>query len=77
MRFCFDTFFYRSKSNLAKICCYIMFGLFKKKSEKEKLEERYEQLLAEAYKLSTVNRTASDAKTAEANAVLQKIEALD
>ena len=54
-----------------------MFGLFKKKSEKEKLEERYEQLLAEAYKLSTVNRTASDSKTAEANAVLQKIEALD
>jgi hypothetical protein len=54
-----------------------MFGLFKKKSEKEKLEELYEQLLAEAYKLSTVNRTASDAKTAEANAVLQQIEALD
>ena len=54
-----------------------MFGLFKKKSEKEKLEERYEQLLAEAYKLSTVNSTASDAKSAEANAVLQKIEALD
>ena len=54
-----------------------MFGLFKKKSEKDKLEELYDQLLAEAYKLSTVNITASDAKTAEANAVLQKIEALD
>jgi hypothetical protein len=51
-----------------------MFGIFKKKSEKEKLEEK---LLAETHKLSTVNRTASDAKAAEADAVLKKIEAMD
>ncbi|MDG2455718.1 MAG: Lacal_2735 family protein, partial [Bacteroidia bacterium] len=31
----------------------------------------------EAHKLSTVNRTASDAKAAEADAVLKQIEALD
>jgi hypothetical protein len=58
--------------------CYLsMFGLFKKKSEKEKLEDQYEKLLGEAHKLSTVNRTASDAKAAEADAVLKQIEALD
>ena len=54
-----------------------MFRLFKKKTEKEKLEGQYEKLLEEAYKLSTVNRSASDAKTAEADVVLKKIAALD
>lgn len=54
-----------------------MFGLFKKKSEKEKLEDQYEKLLAEAHKLSTINRTASDAKAAEADAVLKQLEAMD
>ena len=54
-----------------------MFGLFKKKSEKEKLEELYEKLLGEAHKLSTVNRTASDAKAAEADAILKKLEGLE
>ena len=47
-----------------------MFGLFKKKSQKEKLEENYDKLIKESYKLSTVNRTASDAKAAEADAIL-------
>ncbi|MGK0369424.1 MAG: hypothetical protein ACJAYZ_001292 [Bacteroidia bacterium] len=61
-----------------EVHCYTyMFGLFKKKSEKEKLEDQYEKLLAETHKLSTVNRTASDAKAAEADAVLKKIEAMD
>jgi len=54
-----------------------MFGLFKKKSQKEKLEETYEKLIKEYYKLSTVNRTASDAKAAEADAILKEIENLD
>jgi hypothetical protein len=53
-----------------------MFGLFKKKSQKEQLEEAYEKLLKESYKLSTINRTASDAKAAEADAILKKIENL-
>jgi hypothetical protein len=53
-----------------------MFGLFKKKSELEKLQDQYKALLSEAHKLSTVNRSASDAKTAEADAILKKIETL-
>lgn len=53
-----------------------MFGIFKRKTEKEKLEVQYEKLLKESYKLSTINRTASDAKAAEANAILKKIETL-
>ena len=54
-----------------------MFGLFKKKTEKEKLEDQYEMLLKEAHRLSTINRTESDAKAAEADAILKKIEALE
>lgn len=53
-----------------------MFGLFKKKSEIDKLEERYQKLLKEAYTLSTSNRKLSDQKTADAHAVLQEIEHL-
>ena len=56
---------------------YSMFGLFKKKSELEKLEIRYQQLLHEAYKLSTVNRVESDRKTVEANELLEKIKQLE
>jgi len=54
-----------------------MFGLFKKKSQKEKLEETYEKLIKESYKLSTINRTASDAKAGEADAILKEIDNLD
>ncbi len=67
----------RVRTNEDLYCYTYMFGLFKKKSEKEKLEDQYEKLLAETHKLSTVNRTASDAKAAEADAVLKKIEAMD
>ncbi len=54
-----------------------MFGLFKKKSEKEKLQAQYKKLLEEAFHLSKSNRAASDAKQMEADALLKKIEALD
>ena len=54
-----------------------MFSLFKKKTQKEQLEETYEKLLKESFKLSTINRTASDAKAAEADAILKQIEALE
>ncbi|MDY7394256.1 Lacal_2735 family protein [Aureibaculum sp. 2210JD6-5] len=54
-----------------------MFGLFKKKSEVEKLNDRYKKLLAESHRLSTTNRKASDTKYAEADIVLKKIEALN
>ncbi|MGB5170254.1 Lacal_2735 family protein [Eudoraea sp.] len=54
-----------------------MFGLFKKKSEKEKLQEQYEKLLKEAHTLSTTNRKMSDEKAYQANEVLKKLEQLD
>lgn len=50
-----------------------MFGLFKKKSEKEKLQEKFKALMEEAYKLSTVDRTKSDEKRAEADEVAAAI----
>ncbi|MGC6284196.1 MAG: Lacal_2735 family protein [Polaribacter sp.] len=53
-----------------------MFGLFKKKSEKEKLQDRYKKLMEEAYKLQSVNRSQSDEKYAEADAILKQIDAL-
>ena len=53
-----------------------MFGLFKKKSEKEKLQDEYKKLIEEAYRLSHTDRKASDLKTAEAEEILKKIEAL-
>jgi hypothetical protein len=55
----------------------IMFQFFKKKTERQLLEERYSKLTEEAYKLSHTNRSASDQKTAEAYEVMQRIEALD
>ena len=54
-----------------------MFGLFKKKTEKEKLNDQYKKLLSEYHKLSTVDRTKADKKMAEADEVLKKMEALD
>lgn len=53
-----------------------MFGLFKKKSEKEILDAKHKKLLEEAFKLSTINRKASDSKYAEAEVVLKQIESL-
>ncbi|ANQ52102.1 Lacal_2735 family protein [Flammeovirga yaeyamensis] len=53
-----------------------MFGLFKKKSPKEKLEARYKKLLEEAHKLSHTNRKESDLKMYEADQLLKEIEKL-
>ncbi|MEL6558190.1 MAG: Lacal_2735 family protein [Bacteroidota bacterium] len=53
-----------------------MFGLFKKKTEVEKLQDKYEKLINEAHKLSTIDRKASDLKTYEADQVLKKIDEL-
>ena len=55
----------------------LMFGLFKKKSEKEKLQQSYAALMSEAHKLSHSNRKAADAKLAEAELVLKKIDELN
>jgi len=53
-----------------------MLGLFKKKTEKEKLNEQYKKLMAKAHQLSSSNRKASDAKQAEAQEILLKIDNL-
>ncbi|MEM9142718.1 MAG: Lacal_2735 family protein [Bacteroidota bacterium] len=53
-----------------------MFGFFKKKSEVEKLQEKYRKVMQEAFALSKSNRSASDAKYAEADAIQKEIEAL-
>ena len=53
-----------------------MFGIFKKKSEKEKLQQRYEKLLREAYDLSSTNRKESDKKTYEADLLAKEMEGL-
>ena len=54
-----------------------MFGLFKKKSEKEKLQDQYKKLLKEAHNLSTTNRKMSDQKTFEADEVMKQLEKLN
>ncbi|MFS4494470.1 Lacal_2735 family protein [Maribacter sp. 2308TA10-17] len=53
-----------------------MFGLFKKKSEKEVLQAQYKKLLKEAHSLSTTNRKLSDEKVFEAEEVMKQIEKL-
>ncbi|WP_104811831.1 Lacal_2735 family protein [Aureitalea marina] len=51
-------------------------GLFKRTSPTEKLQKKYEKLMADWHRLSTVNRAESDKKYAEAQEVLAKIEQL-
>ena len=53
-----------------------MFGLFKRKTETEKLQNRYKKLMAEWHDLSSIDRSASDAKYAEAQKVLDQLEEL-
>ena len=53
-----------------------MFGLFKKKSEVEKLQEKYKKLMEEGFKLQSINRSDSVQKYLEADNLLKEIEAL-
>lgn len=53
-----------------------MFKLFKKKTEKEKLQEEYKRLLGEYHKLSTKDRKAADLKMAEAEELAKRLEKL-
>lgn len=53
-----------------------MFGLFKKKTEIEKLQDKYSKLMAESHKLSTINRSESDAKYAEADDIAKQIDTI-
>ena len=53
-----------------------MFGLFKKKSEADILKKQHKTLMKEAFDLSKTDRRASDAKYAEADELIKKIELL-
>lgn len=53
-----------------------MFGIFKKKSPVEKLQEKYKKVMEEGYKLQSINRTDSDSKYKEADDILKEIEVL-
>ena len=53
-----------------------MFGFFKKKSEADKLQEKYKKVMEEGYKLQSINRSDSDQKYLEADAILKEIDQL-
>jgi len=53
-----------------------MFNFFKKKTERERLQIKQQKLLSDAYKLSHTNRTLSDQKIVEAEAISNKIESI-
>lgn len=72
---CLKTFIRTSCCNSHK-SLLMAFGLFKKKTEKEKLIEKHRRLLEEAFKLSKVNRRQSEEKVAEAEELMKKIETL-
>ena len=51
-----------------------MFGLFKRKSQKEKLEDLYRKKKELAFKVSKINRKESDKLEKEANDILLEID---
>ncbi len=54
-----------------------MLGLFKKKPKLDILQKKYEQLMSEWHKLSSIDRAKSDEKYAQAQNILMEIEILD
>jgi len=50
-----------------------MFNIFKKKNPIDKLEDKHQKLLEEAFKLSKINRSESDRKMAEAEVIMNQI----
>ena len=54
-----------------------MFGLFKKKSEREKLLADYKKLKEQAFMLSKTNRSESDRLEKEAHDISLKIDLID
>lgn len=53
-----------------------MFNFFKKKDPVVLFQKEYQKLMAEAHRLSSINRKESDQKVAEAEKILQKIKDL-
>ena len=54
-----------------------MFGIFKRKTAREKLLDQYNELKAKAFKVSKTNRKESDRLEFEANEILKQIETLE
>ena len=52
-------------------------GIFKKKTEEDRLRKQYKRLMEEAYRISRTDRKASDKKYAEADAVMQRIHEIE
>lgn len=53
-----------------------IFSLFKKKTEIERLQQKYQALTEASFQLSKTDRVAADEKTAEAEEVANQIESL-
>tara|TARA_B100000963_G_C22537828_1_gene630688 strand:- start:14 stop:184 length:171 start_codon:yes stop_codon:yes gene_type:complete len=53
-----------------------LFSFLNKKTEKEKLQEKYKALLKESFDLSKIDRAKSDAKRSEAEKLAEKIDKL-
>ena len=51
--------------------------LFKKKTKVEKLQDKYDLLMKEGYRLSKINSSESDKNYFEANELLLEIESLE
>lgn len=51
-----------------------MFKFFKKKSEVDKLYEKYDNLIKKSYEMSHVNRAESDILASQAQSILDEIE---
>ena len=54
-----------------------MFGLFKKKSKKEKLQNEYNKLKKEAFEMSKFDRKKGDELEKKADDVLKEIQKLN
>ena len=54
-----------------------MFQLFKRKSKREKLEEKFKKLMQQWHELSSVNRAASDQKYAEAQEIAKVLNEMN
>ena len=54
-----------------------MFHIFRKKTEKEKLQLQYNRLMVETYRLSHVYRRLGDSKIQEAYKIRQLLEKMD
>ena len=54
-----------------------MFGIFKKKTKREKLLKLYNKKKEEAFNLSKIDRRKSDEKEKEASDILDALDKLD